>query len=538
MSRRAQRPPQQFAAPQQHQSGYTTSKHKFDSVLSNSTKQNESRVVLAPIDGEKVYTIDRFQVPKTERVLVEPAKLSKLPKTALAAAKTQLSKGISLVNEVVVAPDQKRTTMQETTSTTTNVPQLTSLVSPQLASTKKSNQSSISTPKPTQKLATTIKSQLTKSADPSLGLRNVRLVSHDTSSGPNYSASAEFRYPAKQWQLPPSLYIARQNQHSNDVDTNSVKTTDYVSNSAAEEPLDGSYEEALELYMKTQGLPTSTRNLKNSRNASTPSVKQQTTTAPLNPVQTFQHVAKSIDDVIEKTFGEKKPRPKMRYIDGDHKKFRATFATHQGEKQAIPLPSSPFPDETDMDLLVENTRRPASVHPSTYPAVQQPSGHTPLLHNPAVYSSSPQSHLYSSGLSQRPVPIQQQPAQTTYRPLDPNYKLDLCCRKQQIGQVCQQMCNFDTFTDRSLISAVLSNQCPGPQLGQAFDCASSKADHTECCTRNNLHLYAGGQCMPFCRTHQPTPPNLISYIACLQVFDTIKNCYREYSYAHPNIYGD
>jgi hypothetical protein len=50
----------------------------------------------------------------------------------------------------------------------------------------------------------------------------------------------------------------------------------------------------------------------------------------------------------------------------------------------------------------------------------------------------------------RPVPIQQPATLTTYRPLDPNYKLDLCCRKQQLGAVCQQMCNFDTFTDRSV----------------------------------------------------------------------------------------
>jgi hypothetical protein len=38
---------------------------------------------------------------------------STLLETALAAAKTQLSRGISLVNEVLVAPDQKRTTMSE-----------------------------------------------------------------------------------------------------------------------------------------------------------------------------------------------------------------------------------------------------------------------------------------------------------------------------------------------------------------------------------------------------------------------------------------
>lgn len=160
-----------------------------------------------------------------------------------------------------------------------------------------------------------------------------------------------------------------------------------------------------------------------------------------------------------------------------------------------------------MDLLVENTRRTTSFPPHV--------------------------HTHNLPTSQRPVPIQIPGQQNLiYRSLDPNYKLGLCCRKQQVSSVCQTMCNFDTFTDRSvrkgfkyeccnvdfqLITAVISNQCPGPQLSQAFDCASSKADHTECCIRNNLHLYANGQCMPFCKTHQPTPPNLISYLSCLQV---------------------
>ncbi|KAI6243104.1 DB domain-containing protein [Aphelenchoides fujianensis] len=229
--------------------------------------------------------------------------------------------------------------------------------------------------------------------------------------------------------------------------------------------------------------------------------------------------------MIEKAFGEKKPRPKMSFVNGDQKKFRATFAAHRGDKQAIPLPGGPFADESDMDLLVEGTRRPGGL----------PAG--------GVQSAPNQRALPPpTAPLQRPVPIQTPVVATSavaqYVPVDPNYKLDLCCRKQQISSVCQNMCNFDTFTDRSLVTAVLGGQCPGPQLGQAFDCASSKADHTDCCTRNNLHLYAGGQCMPFCRTHVPTPPNLISYIACLQVFDTIKNCYREYSYTHPNIYGD
>ncbi|KAK0395706.1 hypothetical protein QR680_001394 [Steinernema hermaphroditum] len=122
--------------------------------------------------------------------------------------------------------------------------------------------------------------------------------------------------------------------------------------------------------------------------------------------------------------------------------------------------------------------------------------------------------------------------------LNPNQKLDFCCRKQGLSPTCQTMCNFDTFSDKSLVNAFLTNQCPGPQLGQAFDCATTKADHSECCIRKNVHIFNNGQCLPFCRTHIPTPPNAFEYLACLQVFESIKGCYREYQLSHPNLFGD
>uniref|UniRef100_A0A8R1HT39 DB domain-containing protein n=1 Tax=Caenorhabditis japonica TaxID=281687 RepID=A0A8R1HT39_CAEJA len=127
----------------------------------------------------------------------------------------------------------------------------------------------------------------------------------------------------------------------------------------------------------------------------------------------------------------------------------------------------------------------------------------------------------------------------SYVPLmNPNQKLDLCCRKQRVGPLCQNLCNFDSFNDKTLVTAFLTQQCPGPQLGQAYDCASSKADHSQCCERAGLASFQGGKCMPFCRTHVATPSNVLDYFVCLQVFESIKGCYRDYSFTHPNIYGD
>lgn len=38
---------------------------------------------------------------------------------------------------------------------------------------------------------------------------------------------------------------------------------------------------------------------------------------------------------------------------------------------------------------------------------------------------------------------------------DPNEKLALCCRKQQLSSSCQNLCNFDTFTDKTVMFNLL-----------------------------------------------------------------------------------
>ncbi|VDN28461.1 unnamed protein product [Gongylonema pulchrum] len=122
--------------------------------------------------------------------------------------------------------------------------------------------------------------------------------------------------------------------------------------------------------------------------------------------------------------------------------------------------------------------------------------------------------------------------------LSPNEKLATCCQKRGLSPSCQTLCNYDTFTDRSLVTAVITNQCPGHELETAFNCATAMADHSECCIRNGIGSYNGGRCMVFCTTHLGNPGNTLQYIDCLQVFGRIKNCYREYHLTHPNLFGD
>ncbi|GMT15527.1 hypothetical protein PFISCL1PPCAC_6824, partial [Pristionchus fissidentatus] len=144
---------------------------------------------------------------------------------------------------------------------------------------------------------------------------------------------------------------------------------------------------------------------------------------------------------------------------------------------------------------------------------------------------------------QQPFQPPQQPIQpiTVSRPrsaLSPNQKLDSCCRKQGVNAVCQNLCNFDSFNDKTLVAAFLTAQCPGDQMGKAFDCASTKADHNDCCVRGGLGSFLGGKCLPFCNTHKDTPANVLDYLPCLQVFRVIRDCFQDYQRVNPNIFGD
>ncbi|ETN76074.1 DB module [Necator americanus] len=97
--------------------------------------------------------------------------------------------------------------------------------------------------------------------------------------------------------------------------------------------------------------------------------------------------------------------------------------------------------------------------------------------------------------------------------LTPNEKLDLCCRKRRVSPGCQAMCNFEALNDKTV-------------------------DHSACCQRAGLLTFQGGKCLQFCRTNDAQPTNPLEFLPCLQVFEHIKACYREYQTTHPNILGD
>lgn len=108
------------------------------------------------------------------------------------------------------------------------------------------------------------------------------------------------------------------------------------------------------------------------------------------------------------------------------------------------IPGVPFP----IGLApVQGQIMPPGIAPPDYANQIQRPQPVPIQTNPAL----------GAGLmpGQNAIVPQNQvevtPATVPYQSsLDPNYKLDTCCRKQGVSAVCQGMCNFDTFNERSV----------------------------------------------------------------------------------------
>lgn len=134
-----------------------------------------------------------------------------------------------------------------------------------------------------------------------------------------------------------------------------------------------------------------------------------------------------------------------------------------------------------------------------------------------------------------------------------NQKLRVCCRSLKDADVdCRRKyCDFDAFRPDqvTIIKKKLSYTClpnfqvlgflgecspKGPTVGQMWDCASSRADHTACCQRQGV--IPG--CMAYCETTKGVPTDYLKYALCIGQFDRIRYCFREHLEGHPNIKGD
>ncbi|KHJ98776.1 DB module [Oesophagostomum dentatum] len=127
-----------------------------------------------------------------------------------------------------------------------------------------------------------------------------------------------------------------------------------------------------------------------------------------------------------------------------------------------------------------------------------------------------------------------------------NQKLRTCCRKLKNADLeCRRrFCDFNALrpemwlnVDHTLVQVIgFMAQCAprGPTVGQMWDCASSRVDHTPCCRRQGVI----DQCLAYCETTHGVPTDYLKYIVCLSQFDKIRHCFKEYLQHNPNIDGD
>ncbi|CAI4230966.1 unnamed protein product [Auanema sp. JU1783] len=117
-----------------------------------------------------------------------------------------------------------------------------------------------------------------------------------------------------------------------------------------------------------------------------------------------------------------------------------------------------------------------------------------------------------------------------------NQKLRTCCRNLKEADVdCRRRyCDFNALRADQVIGFMATCASRGPTVGQMWDCASSRVDHTECCSNEGVL----DQCLPYCETTKGVPTDYVKYIVCLSQFDKIRTCFYNYLDKHPNIDGE
>uniref|UniRef100_A0A0N4ZHJ8 DB domain-containing protein n=1 Tax=Parastrongyloides trichosuri TaxID=131310 RepID=A0A0N4ZHJ8_PARTI len=110
--------------------------------------------------------------------------------------------------------------------------------------------------------------------------------------------------------------------------------------------------------------------------------------------------------------------------------------------------------------------------------------------------------------------------------LTPNEKLKGCCAqlKDADKECVEKFCDFSAISQANILNYLSTCTERGPTVGQMWDCASTRIDHTKCCEKKGV----SGKCLEYCSAHDGVPPNYLDYLFCVESFNEIRECFVEH----------
>ncbi|KAE9416795.1 hypothetical protein Angca_001354, partial [Angiostrongylus cantonensis] len=119
---------------------------------------------------------------------------------------------------------------------------------------------------------------------------------------------------------------------------------------------------------------------------------------------------------------------------------------------------------------------------------------------------------------------------------DGNQKFKACCARQKTAdkECKKRFCSFSSINQNNVLTFLNTCSPRGNTARQMWDCASSRHDHTECCKKKNVLPL----CMRYCDSSHAVPTEYLNHLICLQNFNSIRDCFKNYLEKNPNIFGD